>query len=386
MKIKNTWPLIGIVVFMLLFMSSAIIFRIYKIELLPSQFYGALISVVITAIITGFLLRGQSAKELERDKSAKIFEEKVRVYSEFTEKMWGMLAQVGYDDEESSDKLNQNLKELRMLCFSKLVFYLNDHQVKEVTDQLNEISGETPDTLFGSVERITHILQRGVDVDVEGGQLRKLYNSFSKKEKEPASTESSSSGAMQGNAQASATRGYWHFNILDDKKQIEAFRKGNWVLALTEYGERWRTNLVQQVKPNDVIFLFKRGGPGYIGAFVAKDPTSITLEADKPYGSSDLEKYDIYDGLKDGASLCSNILVEPIAFNFKGVRYRVARPRTIERMNDTENVKFLLNRFNGQDLTEEQKKGKDRLDETTPLKEELDRDQFDQVVRENNLS
>jgi hypothetical protein len=34
-----------------------------KMEILPSQFYGALIGVVITAIITVFLLQGQTANK-----------------------------------------------------------------------------------------------------------------------------------------------------------------------------------------------------------------------------------------------------------------------------------------------------------------------------------
>lgn len=85
-KKKNLW-LYGIIAFSLLFIATAILFRIFEIEILPSQFYGALIGVVITAIITVFLLQGQTANEAQRDKDVRIFEEKIKVYSEFTEKM-----------------------------------------------------------------------------------------------------------------------------------------------------------------------------------------------------------------------------------------------------------------------------------------------------------
>src|SRR5690606_40346779 len=76
---------------------------------------------------------------------------------------------------------------------------------------------------------------------------------------------------------------------------------------------------------------------------------TLSLHDALPISETEIAKFDIYEGLKDGASLCSNILVEPIAYNFKGVGYYTVRRRTIERMNDFEAVKFLLNRFNGKE-------------------------------------
>ena len=59
-KIKD-YIFYGIIVaFFVIFLASAIIFKVYNIEILPSQFYGALIGVFITAIVTAFLLRGQT--------------------------------------------------------------------------------------------------------------------------------------------------------------------------------------------------------------------------------------------------------------------------------------------------------------------------------------
>ena len=73
MKNKNLW-LYGIIAFTILFIASAVIFRVLNVEILPSQFYGALIGVVITAIITVFLLQGQTANEEKRERSIKVFE------------------------------------------------------------------------------------------------------------------------------------------------------------------------------------------------------------------------------------------------------------------------------------------------------------------------
>ncbi len=380
MKNKNLW-LYGSIAFSLLFVASAVLFRIFDVEILPSQFYGALIGVVITAIITVFLLKGQSESEMKRDKDVKIFEQKIRVYSEFTEKMWAMLDDGTVTDEE--------LKDLRTICFRRLVFYLNSDQIKEIYEQINSIDFENDDTAMKAVGDITHILQNSLNTDknVKSGDLIKLFNSFEKKKftekEEKEEVVSIAENTAQPQQQTTSNVRYWHFNTLNEQQQIKAFKDGNWVLALIEYGEDWRTNAIRQVKPNDVIFLFKRGGAGYIGAFRALDPTSKILDDDNEYSDTEIAKYDIYGGLDDGASLCSNILVEPIAYNFKGVGYYTVRRRTIERMNDTEAVKFLLNRFNGKDLNENQFAGKGKLDNDTTVT--LNENYFSEIISKNNL-
>ncbi|WP_052258965.1 hypothetical protein [Sphingobacterium sp. T2] len=380
MKNKNLW-LYGIIAFTILFIASAVIFRVFNVEILPSQFYGALIGVVITAIITVFLLKGQTSQEMERDKDVKIFEQKIKVYSEFTERMWAMLDDGTVTDEE--------LKELRTICFRRLVFYLNSEQINNIYEQINKIDFENDDTAMKAVGEITHILQNSLkpDENVKSSDLIKLFNSFDKKKfeekEEPEQVVSIAENTVQQQQPTTNNVRYWHFNTLYEQQQIQAFKNGNWVLALIEYGEEWRTNAIRQVKPNDVIFLFKRGGAGYIGAFRALDPTAKILEAGNEYTETEIAKFDIYEGLKDGASLCSNILVEPIAYNFKGVGYYTVRRRTIERMNDFEAVKFLLNRFNGKDLSEDQLTGKGKLDNDTTLT--LNENYFAEIIRNNNL-
>lgn len=385
MKNKNFW-LYGIIAFTLLFVASAVIFRIYQIEILPSQFYGALIGVVLTVIITYLLLQGQTDQEVKRDKDVKIFEQKIRVYSEFIEKMWAM-----FDDGKITD---EELRELRAICFRRLVFYLDSKQIKDIADQIDSIR----DTSMKAAGQITHILQKSLDPDKQksldpdknekSGDFIKLFNSFDKKElekqEEPEKFETIVENAVEQQQQPTNNITYWHFNMLYEKQQIEAFKNENWVLALIEYGEDWRTNAIRQVKLNDVIFLFKRGGSGYIGAFRALEPTSKILEGGNEYTETEKTKFDIYEGLDDGASLCSNILVEPIAYNFKGVGYYTVRRRTIERMNDFEAVKFLLNRFNGKDLNENQLTGKGKLDNDTTLTT-LNENYFSEIIRNNNL-
>ena len=125
----------------------------------------------------------------------------------------------------------------------------------------------------------------------------------------------------------------WHFAMFSDI-QLEKLKEGFNELSLLEYDEDWRTNLVKEIGEGDIIMLYKRGEGGYVGAFKAlgwrifyfkedreeiqlfgKDKQEVTGEANL----SDIAKYDIYNGKTDGASICANIIVEPIAFIPEGI-------------------------------------------------------------------
>ena len=63
--------------------------------------------------------------------------------------------------------------------------------------------------------------------------------------------------------------GFWHFAMWVAEQQINALREGVYELNLIEYNEDWRTNLIKQVKKDDLIFLFRSGGCGYMGVYRA---------------------------------------------------------------------------------------------------------------------
>ena len=129
----------------------------------------------------------------------------------------------------------------------------------------------------------------------------------------------------------------WHFNAWGDQqfKQFkEPFDKSKEIeLSLVEYGEYWRTNLLKQVGKGDIIMLFRRGGYGYVGAFKAigrrifdfekGEEEILYFDDEKPRlvenFDEDVAKYDIYESKKDGATLCSNLIVKCIAYVPVGV-------------------------------------------------------------------
>ena len=349
---------------------------------------SAIIGVMLTALAVAIQLRQQSENESQKDKDVKIFEQKLRVYSKFTEKMWEQ-----FDKNLITD---DDLKVLRKICFQELVFYLNKEQIEVISKQIKDIQ----ETRMGAANKITHVLQKDLYADKKEnpgeGELGNLFKAFcdldDKKEmdenNEMLSKESDIITPVipvtQSIVQESQHTTYWHFNILSEKEQMEAFKDKNWVLALIEYGERWRTGLIQQVNPNDVIFLFKKGGAGYIGAFRALGNKILDAEKKDTYNAEERANFDIYKGIEDGASWASNILVEPIAFNFKGVGYYTVRRRTIERMNDPEAIKYLLTRFNGNELDPSRLEGKGTFDNGERVL--VNEDYFTKILHQNNLA
>ena len=118
-------------------------------------------------------------------------------------------------------------------------------------------------------------------------------------------------------------------------------------LSLVEYGQTWRTGLVKQVKPGDIVFLF-RGNKRYLGVYKAigwralyysKDEQGrecvreevsegiqkkVVLEGDTALMwdnavNERLKQYDFYLSFGDGSTSCANVVVEELSFVPDGV-------------------------------------------------------------------
>lgn len=130
---KKIW-IYGIILFTVVFIAVAVIFKIFDMEILPSQFYGALIGVVITAIITVFLLQGQTANEEQREKSVKVFEKKQEIYHNFLEELKRIIQDgeitIGAKSADSTEKVD----ELKDLIFQ--LGYLQMHADAKIMDEV----------------------------------------------------------------------------------------------------------------------------------------------------------------------------------------------------------------------------------------------------------
>lgn len=128
---KSYW-IVGIVICGVLFLTATVVFRVFKIEGLPFQFLGALIGVVITAIITVLLLKGQTANAETLEKNVKVFERKQEVYHDFIAKVRAVV-------QDGEITINHEQDELKELIFqlSYLQMHASDDTLNNVLDKLS---------------------------------------------------------------------------------------------------------------------------------------------------------------------------------------------------------------------------------------------------------
>lgn len=170
---KNSW-IYGIIIFTVIFLGGAILFQIFKIEDLPSQFYGALIGVVITAIITVFLLKGQTANEEEKERSIKVFETKSELFTKFIDELW----KVWEDKSVSLEELSHLMKKVSQ----NIIPYANPKSSEDILVSLNKIAEkatpsqsdsndeETRRTIQDQIFTIINILSKEIGL---GGEITK---------------------------------------------------------------------------------------------------------------------------------------------------------------------------------------------------------------------
>ena len=282
------------------------------------------------------LMEKQSENETNKDKNIKIFEKKVEEYSEFIRLMW-----------KDATEIN-NIKQwdvLRNQIFNKLIFYLEDDSLSKLIELMEELAGGKVQPIKAYSE-ITNLLKAdiGKKNDVSKS-LSELWSALEMPTEQNTISEGTSipevhisSNTFSENAPLNNNCQFWHFAMWGAEEQIKALREGIYELNLIEYNEEWRTNLIKQVQENDLIFLFRSGGWGYMGVYSAlgwrifefgdNEECKETIHlygksdeiiTDKDQIKKDLEKYDIYNSYDDGASLCSSIIVEPLAFARNGI-------------------------------------------------------------------
>ena len=108
----------------------AILPKIFSAQDMLFQTIAVVLSVVFTAVVTNQLLTGQSNNEESRERNIKVYENKISVYAEFVSRMWSIMNDDKVDPEE--------IIALRSEIFNKLIFYLDDSQIKALSEERSE--------------------------------------------------------------------------------------------------------------------------------------------------------------------------------------------------------------------------------------------------------
>lgn len=362
MKLKIRKSIVGVVFGVLLALAIPVVFYLFTLENLWYEAYAAIIGVILTAIVTVLLLDGQSRSEEEKDKNIEIYKMRLGTYSEFNLKMWEILN----DDEVKP----QEVLELQNFVFKEVILHLSAEEIVRLTKVLENMKNE--DNLAGKAHlyfgEISVMLQeslldkshRGERVNpVQITLLRSAFKNLIGKltnDEEPIGTAPSESVSQERMTEAvpSLNGQNWHFAALDNA-QLEQLESGNNVLSLIEYGgEDWRTQTLRQIKENELVFLFRRGGYGYVGVYRAKgyvvytqddegvtrlthvfgsDPKEERFTYEAVAALSDTAKYDIYNALADDATSVASLIVEPIFYKAEGVGTMTVYRKTISRFD-----------------------------------------------------
>ena len=345
----------------------ALLPKIFSSHEMLFQIIAVVLSVLFSAVVTNSLLTAQSESEENKEKNIKIHENRIKAYSSFMQKMWGVL-----DDDTI---LKEEINSLRADLLDNLIFYLDNSQLQVILEALEElykgVNGDKPSDSkkreyikFATIvadnlkEAVSTSVQETKKTDNE--QILKLWTIFSNIEnqfpdkeeigetketsvvleqpKEEHSEESTSSPSESVSKRLNAQA--WHFCGYGTE-QLDYLESGGNELSLVEYGEYWRTDLVKQVKLDDIVFLF-RGNKRYSGAYLAKgwrvfvyDEQRNVEEITSPgiekrvvkegkvsidSVAAELAKYDIYQSYLDqNSTSCANIVVDELSYFREGV-------------------------------------------------------------------
>lgn len=268
----------------------AVVLGLFSSHDMLFQSLAVLLSVMVTAIVTGALLERQTIGEEQRERNLKIYENKIAVYSQFITKMWGVLS----DNRAVSA---EQMMSLRKEVFNQLIFYADENLISEILNEIEPLSKldvideaeKNNPTYRKRFANITAILHNDIVDPPKGNYAKTVYALWSAfgSSNEEAPAEPASPAEISGttlpksidevNREAEQRiEGCVHFCVFDEKYQTglwtDPTKTDNlYPLFLCEYGESWRTDFIKsRINLDDIVFLFQRGGNGYGGVFRAK--------------------------------------------------------------------------------------------------------------------
>ena len=110
----------------------AVYLRLFTGKELWYEMFAAVLGVIITAVITMILLRGQSDDDVERERAAKIFGEKLRIYQDYLHTLCDVIKDHSLSDEEKI-RLEFQTSYVAMHCDSKYIATVSN-AVKELIE------------------------------------------------------------------------------------------------------------------------------------------------------------------------------------------------------------------------------------------------------------
>ncbi len=240
----------------------AVVLRLFSAADLPFQTFAALIGVIITAIITGILLKGQSDAEREQKERAEIFKEKLASYNKFID---ALCAYVTDSTSQNKKALTFHTIALKMHSTSEdmakhyhnvtaiLASTGNKQETAALVNALNEIATSFRSELYG-YENDDDLSLRSIIADftkaIEGSQEepsdKEREDEIREDENEDKSLSESSLPAWDTKLKELAALG-WNIETAPDMVKLSSAKtpvvisiyrkKGKYVIEATNPGD-----------------------------------------------------------------------------------------------------------------------------------------------------
>ena len=177
---------ISIAIIVAIFIVLIVVTKLFKITELPLQTVGVLFGAVITALITYFLLLGQSQAEEIKERNVKVFEEKNIRYNNFINKLWEIWEDRKVTLEELNDLIKYVSKDIILFTKPETVNKILDSLVKiaelinvnEIKLKPDEVSKTIQENVFHIINELAKEIGLGGSIDAD---IRKKLNLLEQK-------------------------------------------------------------------------------------------------------------------------------------------------------------------------------------------------------------
>lgn len=274
----GSWTIYGIVIALTIVACVvAVVLRLFTVHDLPFQTFAALIGVIITAIITGVLLKGQSDTEREQREQSEVFKEKLSTYNNF------LTALRNYVNQNTAT----NKKDLIFHTMA-IRMHAGPETVRQFTDKVTEILKTTGDenenkevaslvSTLSDISRLFHQELYGLKDDADLSATLKLFQDAISGSSEVPTEEQKQQQEMadkeEDAAKATADIPAWDAEIKDLAAKGWSYKTGNDSFTLTS-------------ATSPVIIIVRRKDGKYVVEAEDKDNNAFSQRLKDNYGGA----------------------------------------------------------------------------------------------------
>ena len=277
-----------VLIFIVLFIVSDKAFTSNEELKIVVQAVGGLLTIILTAIVSFYSFKKQMPITENKERRMKVFDFMVKNYLEFIELSVSKLESLCEPDESLEKNKLADIEALRNCLYVKIYPFIEDKTFQEIQNNLLELSKFTTGyeqqdqklKIRSSILNIIHVLKRELNLIIESRVFHKetLDKTDTIFEEFKNNINSNISKLSYSDNDKDST--YWHFALLDTVTGRTDLENNYLRLWDGETESGWRTELIQKIEKDDIIFVYSRGW-GYIAIVKALAKATVIITGDK---------------------------------------------------------------------------------------------------------